>query len=101
MPKKPTDQSSGNAAARPTSKSGTGKKQNPFIKQARSQYAKKLRREGVAEDQIREKVKNYVATSVRPALNDAKAAAQSKKLAWPERKKFIEDAVRTKLASQT
>jgi hypothetical protein len=100
MPKKPTAQTGGNSA-NSASKGEKGKKPNPFIKQARARYAKKLRREGVAEDQIREKVKSYVATSVKPALNDAKAAAQAKNLTWPERKKFIGDTVRTKLASQS
>ncbi len=100
MPKKPTAETSGNAAGTPGAKGGTEKKQSPHIQEARARYAKKLRAEGTAKDQIQEKVKAYVANTARPALRDAKAAADSKKLTGPERKKFIEDALRMKLGNQ-
>lgn len=100
MPKKPTAESSGETAGTGSGTSGKEKKQNPLIKEARGRYARKLRADGIANDQVQEKVKAYVATSVRPALNDARAAAQSKNLTGAERKKFIEDAVRRKLGEQ-
>jgi hypothetical protein len=74
-----------------------GKKKNPVIKEARRDYTRELRKQGLTEEQMKEKVRSHMHDVVKPAMTEAKAGAESQNLKGPERKKFIEDSVRSKL----
>ena len=76
------------------------KKKNPIIEEARTKYADQLRKQGVPQDQVRDKMKSHIKDVVKPAMNEAKTGAKSKNLKGPERKKFIQDSVRSKLGLQ-
>jgi hypothetical protein len=77
---------------------GKGKKQkNPAIKEARHAFTEELRKQGVPEDQMKEKVKEHIKSVVRPVMTEAKTAAKAQNLKGPERKKFMQETVRTKL----
>lgn len=90
----------GGAGAEAGKKGGKGKdkkKKNPLMKEARRDYAAELRKQGVSEDQAKEKMRTHMKDIVKPAMTAAKAGAQSKNLKGAERKKFIEEALRSKL----
>src|SRR5690348_4840316 len=79
---------------------GTGKeekKKNPLLKKARTKYAKKLKAEGVSQTDLPTKIKAYMKDTVRPALTEAREAANSKSLKGQDRQKFIEEQISTKL----
>jgi hypothetical protein len=79
-------------------RAGKGKKEkNPAVKEARKRYAEELRKQGVPEDQMKEKVKTHMKTVVKPAMTEAKTAAKARNLKGPERKKFMQETVRSKL----
>ena len=73
------------------------KKKNPLVLEARKNYLEKLRGQGGSEDEVKQKLKAHMKDVVRPAMTAAKTEADSKKLAGPERKKFVQDTVRAKL----
>lgn len=73
------------------------KKGNPVVQEARNRYTDELRKQGVTDDQVKAKLKTHLKAVVKPAMTEAKAGAKSKNLKGPERKKFIQDAVRNKL----
>jgi hypothetical protein len=76
------------------------KDRNPVLKEARTRYMDELRKQGVADDQMKDKVKSHVKEVIKPAMSEAKAGAKSKNLKGGERKKFIQDSVRSKLGLQ-
>jgi hypothetical protein len=76
---------------------GKNKKKNPLVLAARKDFLEKLRGQGGSDDEMKQKLKVHMKDVVRPAMTAAKTAADSKKLAGPERKKFVQDAVRAKL----
>ena len=73
------------------------KKKNPLVIEARQSYLKKLRSEGGSDEDNKKKLKVHMKDVVRPAMNAAKTEAEAKKLKGPERKKFVQEFVRTKL----
>ena len=73
------------------------KKKNPVILEARKHQLKQLRSQGTPEDQVKEKLRAHMKTVVKPAIGEAKSGAAAKNLKGQERKKFIEESVRTKL----
>jgi|ERR1043165_8072858 len=79
---------------------GKDKQKNPFVQEVRTRYADDLRKQGVADDQVKAKVKTHLKEVVKPAMSEAKAGAKSKNLKGPAKKKFIQDTVRTKLGMQ-
>jgi hypothetical protein len=81
-------------------KGGNDRQRNPIVEEARSRYAEDLRKQGVAADQLRTKVRAHIKDVVKPAVTEAKAGAKSKNLKGPARKKFIQDTVRAKLGMQ-
>jgi hypothetical protein len=76
------------------------KEKNPVIEEARARYTAQLQKEGVPQDQLKEKVKAHIKEVVKPAMAEAKTGAKSKNLKGPERKKFVQDSVRSKLGLQ-
>ena len=79
-------------------RAGKGKKEkNAAVKEARKRFAEDLRKQGVPDDQVREKVKAHMKGVVRPAMAEAKTAAKARNLKGPERKKFMQETVRAKL----
>lgn len=86
-----------NAAGGKGGKGDKKKKKNPLISEARKLQLKQLRSQGTPEDQVKEKVRAHMKEVVKPALSEAKSSSEAKNLKGPERKKFIEDAVRAKL----
>ncbi len=79
---------------------GPAKEKNPVVQQARTRYTEELRKQGVAQDQMKAKVKTHLKDVVKPAMTEAKANAKQKNLKGPERKKFIQESVRSKLGLQ-
>jgi hypothetical protein len=79
---------------------GGRKDKNPVLKEARARYMDELRKQGVTDDQMKAKVKTHLKEVVKPAMSEAKAGAKSKKLKGAERKKFIQESVRSKLGLQ-
>jgi hypothetical protein len=79
---------------------GAGKEKNPIVKEARTRYTEELRKQGVAQDQMKVKVRTHLKDVVKPAMTEAKANAKQKNLKGPERKKFIQESVRSKLGLQ-
>jgi hypothetical protein len=113
MPKNEAAASGGEAAAKKAKrkerrkgkeagagKAGKDKAKNPLVREARTRYEADLRKQGVAEDQIKGKVRAHLKDVVKPAMSEAKEGAKSKDLKGGERKKFIHDAVRAKLGFQ-
>jgi hypothetical protein len=88
--------------ARQQKAAGTGgeKKKNPVVEEARTRYTEQLRQQGVPQDQVKQKMKTHMKDVVKPAMSEAKTGAKSKNLKGPERKKFVQDAVRAKLGLQ-
>jgi hypothetical protein len=88
----------GKAAAGKGAKDGDKKKKkNPLILEARQQQLKQLRTQGTPEDQMKEKVREHIKAVVKPAIVEAKSNAEAKNLKGADRKKFVQDSVRTKL----
>src|SRR6476646_4319860 len=79
---------------------GSAREKNPIVQQARTRYTEELRKQGVAQDQMKAKVKTHLKDVVKPAMTEAKANAKQKNLKGPERKKFIQESVRSKLGLQ-
>lgn len=79
---------------------GAEKQKNPVIEEARARYSAQLQKDGVPQDQLKEKVKAHIKSVVKPAMAEAKTGAKSKNLKGPERKKFVQDSVRSKLGLQ-
>jgi len=77
------------------------KEKNPVLLQARAEFAKGLKAQGVAEDQIKVKVKAHMKDVVKPAMSEAKKTASEKKLKGAEKKKFVQEALRAKLGLQS
>lgn len=73
------------------------KQKNPVVEEARARYTAQLQKEGVPQDKLKEKVKAHIKEVVKPAMVEAKTGAKSKNLKGPERKKFVQDSVRSKL----
>src|SRR4051794_40256185 len=73
------------------------KKKNPMMLEARTRYTEDLRKQGVPDDQMKAKVKTHLKDVVKPAMTEAKQGAKAKNLKGPERKKFIQESVRSKL----
>ncbi len=76
------------------------KKKNPVAKAAKTQFMEGLRKQGVAEDQMKQQVRAHMKEVVKPAMSEAKSAAKAKNLKGPEKKKFIQDTLKTKLGLQ-
>jgi hypothetical protein len=95
MPKDRAGKKGGDAAGGKDKKND--KQRNPLIKEARGQYMQELRKQGMAKDQMKEKMRTHVKDVVKPAMSEARASAESQNLKGQEKKKFIENAVRTKL----
>lgn len=76
------------------------RKGNPVVQEARTRYTDELKKQGVTADQLKAKLKTHVKDVIKPAMSEAKEGAKSKNLKGPERKKFIQDAVRSKLGLQ-
>jgi hypothetical protein len=74
------------------------KKQNPVVKRAREQYIQELKKQGVPEDQLKQKVHAQLKDVIKPAMKQAKESAKTKNLTGKEKRKFIEEAVRSKLS---
>lgn len=96
------DRKAKKAARKAAKQAGAGaeagkKKKNPVVKEARRDYTRELRKQGLTEEQMKEKVRTHMQDVVKPAMTEAKAGAESQNLKGPERKKFIEDSVRSKL----
>jgi hypothetical protein len=85
------------AAGKKGGEKGAKKDKNPVVQEARTRYMDDLRKQGVAEGQMKDKVKSHLKEVVKPAMTEAKAGAKEKNLKGSERKKFIQDAVRSKL----
>ena len=94
MPKDRAGKKGGDAAG---GKDKKDKQRNPLVKEARGQYMQELRKQGMAKDQMKEKMRAHVKDVVKPAMSEARASAESQNLKGPEKKKFIDNAVRTKL----
>ena len=78
---------------------GGKKEKNPLVQEARARYTEELRKQGVPETEMKAKVKAHLKEVVKPVMNEAKAGAKSKNLKGPERRKYIQDAVRGKLGA--
>jgi len=76
------------------------KERNPVIEEARARYTAQLQKQGVPQEQLKEKVRAHIKEVVKPAMAEAKTGAKSKNLKGPERKKFVQDSVRSKLGLQ-
>ena len=78
---------------------GAGKKKNknPVVQEVSARYTEELRKQGVADDQVKAKLKTHLKDTVKPAMSEARAGAKAKNLKGAEKKKFIQDSVRTKL----
>ena len=87
----------GEKAAGKSTAEGRDKKKNPLVIEARKSYLEKLRGEGGSDEDNKKKLKAHMKDVVRPAMNAAKTEAEAKKLKGPERKKFVQESVRTKL----
>ncbi|MBV9572170.1 MAG: hypothetical protein JO056_13100 [Alphaproteobacteria bacterium] len=81
-------------------RAGKEKKKNPVLQEARTRYSDELKKQGVSGDQAKAKMKTHLKDVVKPAMTEAREGAKSKNLKGPERKKFIQDAVRSKLGMQ-
>jgi hypothetical protein len=91
--------SKGNAGGK-NKEGGKGKnknKKNSLLAAVRKQYRDQLRGSGVSDEQIKEKMKSHMKDVVRPAVNAAKTSAEGKNLTGQDRRKFVQDAVRSKL----
>ncbi len=86
-------------AKRAGSGKGGGEKGNPLVQEARTRYTEELRKQGIPEAEMKAKVKAHLKDVVKPVMNEAKAGAKSKNLKGPERRKYIQDAVRAKLGA--
>lgn len=95
MPKDRAGKKGGAAAGEKGNKKD--KQKNPLIKEARGQYMQELRKQGMAKDQMKEKMRTHVKDVVKPAMSEARASAESQNLKGQDKKKFIQNAVRTKL----
>ncbi|MBV8799610.1 MAG: hypothetical protein JO208_07365 [Alphaproteobacteria bacterium] len=84
-------------AAKRKAGGGKEKEKNPVLQQARERYSEELKKQGLAGDQMKTKLKAHLKEVVKPAMNEAKAGAKSKNLKGAERRKYVQDAVRTKL----
>src|SRR5256885_11913664 len=62
------------------------KKQNPLVKQMREQYIQDLKKQGVPEDQIKQKVHAQLKDVVKPAMKQAKESARTKNLKGKEKR---------------
>ena len=93
----PAEASAGGAEAKGSQ--GKKKKKNPLVKQMREQYVAELKKQGVPDDQIKQKVRTQLKDVLKPAMKQAKESAKTKNLKGAERRKFIQDAVRGKTAS--
>ena len=95
MPKDRAGRKGGDAAGDKGKKKD--KQKNPLIKEARGQYMQELRKQGMAKDQMKEKLRTHVKDVVKPAMSEARASADSQNLTGQEKKNFVQNAVRTKL----
>jgi hypothetical protein len=94
MPKDRAGKKGGDAAG---DKGKKDKKKNPVIQEARGQYMQQLRKQGMPKDQMKEKLRTHLKDVVKPAMTEARATADSQNLKGQEKKKFIQNTVRTKL----
>lgn len=91
---------SGAAGASGAASGSKEKSKNPLMQEARTRYSDELRKQGVADADMKAKVKTHLKDVVKPAMSEAKQNAKSKNLKGAERKKFIQEAVRGKLGLQ-
>lgn len=69
---------------------GTEKKKgNPLLEQVSRQYRDKLLAEGAAEGEVDDRVKEYVDSTIRPALKAARKTAKEKGLDGREMRQFV------------
>jgi hypothetical protein len=73
------------------------KKRNEIVVQARKTFAKKLKKAGVEGDDLRAKVRAFMADQLKPALAAATQEAKAKSLKGEERRKFVGGFINEKL----
>jgi hypothetical protein len=74
---------------------------NPIVQLARRNYIQTLRGEGVPKEQIKERLHKFTKEVLHPAMEEARTIARARDLKSPERRRFIQEAVGTKLGLRT